>query len=113
MDIERRGPKTRTDVKSLIDTMVQNYHSNMRKSRSHIVLAPLTEESGGPKGGKITWTDELEQVFNYLKEMFSAETLLNYPDWTILFTTHTDASDNKQLGPVISQNDKPITFVSR
>jgi len=38
--------------------------------------------------------------------------LLNYPDWTIPFTIHTDASD-KQLGAVISQNNKPIAFFSR
>ena len=44
--------------------------------------------------------------------MVSAETLLNYPDWTIPFTIHTDASD-KQLGAVISQNDKPIAFFCR
>jgi len=44
--------------------------------------------------------------------MVSAETLLTYPDWTIPFTIHTDASD-KQLGTVISQNNKPITFFSR
>ena len=107
MDIER--PKTTTDVKSLIG-MVQ-YYRDMWKSRSHI-LAPLTEASGGPKGSKIKWTDELEQAFNNLKEMVSAETLLTYPDWTIPFTIHTDASD-KQLGAVISQNDKPIAFFSR
>jgi len=107
MDIER--PKTTTDVKSLIG-MVQ-YYRDMWKSRSHI-LAPLTEASAGPKGSKIKWTDELEQAFNNLKEMVSAETLLNYPDWTIPFTIQIDASD-KQLGPVISQNDKPIAFFSR
>ena len=37
--------------------------------------------------------------------MVSAETLLNYPDWKIPFTVHTDAPD-KQLGAVISQNNK-------
>ena len=107
LDIERSKPTT--DVKSLIG-MVQ-YYCDMWKSRSHI-LVPLIEASGGPKGSKITWTDELEHAFNNLKEMVSAETLLNYPDWwTIPFTIHTDASD-KQLGSVISKNDKPIAFFS-
>ena len=44
--------------------------------------------------------------------MVSAETLLNYPDWTINLTLHTYDSD-KQLGAVISQNDKPIDLFSR
>jgi hypothetical protein len=107
MDIER--PKTTTEIKSLIG-MVQ-YYRDMWKSRSH-VIAPLTEASTGPKGSKIQWTEELEHSFTKLKEMVSADTLLNYPDWTIPFTIHTDASD-KQLGAVISQNGKPIAFFSR
>ena len=44
--------------------------------------------------------------------MVSAETLLNYPDSKLPLTVHTDASD-KQLGAVISQNNKPIAFLSR
>ena len=72
MDIER--PKTTIDVESLIG-MVQ-YYRDMWKSHSHI-LAPLTEAIRGPKGSKITWTDELEQaIYNNLKEMVSADTIL-------------------------------------
>ena len=41
--------------------------------------------------------------------MVSAETLLNYPDWTIPFIVHTNASD-KQLVGVTSQDNKPIDF---
>ena len=41
--------------------------------------------------------------------MVSAETILNYPGWKIIFTVHTYASD-KQLGAVISQKNKPIEF---
>ena len=43
--------------------------------------------------------------------MVSAETLLSYTDWKLTFTSHTDDSD-KQLGAVISQNNKPIAFFS-
>ena len=43
--------------------------------------------------------------------MVSAETLLSYPGWTMTSTVHTDASD-KQLGAVISKNNKPIDFFS-
>ena len=40
------------------------------------------------------------------------ETLLIYPDWKLLFTVQTYASD-KQLGAVISQYNKPISFFYR
>ena len=44
--------------------------------------------------------------------MVSAEKLLNYSDCTIIFTVHTNASD-RQLGTVISNHIKPISFFSR
>ena len=44
--------------------------------------------------------------------MVSSDTLLNYLDWKIPFTAHTDASD-KQLGAFISNNNKPIAVFSR
>ena len=44
--------------------------------------------------------------------MVSAETLLSYPDWKLPLTVHTDDYD-KQLGAVISQNNRPIAFLSR
>ena len=43
--------------------------------------------------------------------MVSAEMLLSYPDWKIPFTVHADAYD-KQLGAVISYNNKPFAFIS-
>ena len=76
--------------------------------RSH-VLAPLTEAASGPKRIKILWNDALESPFKELKRMVSADTLTSYPDWKLPLTVHTDASD-KQLGDVISQNNKTIAF---
>ena len=43
--------------------------------------------------------------------MVSAETILSYLEWKLPFTVHTDAS-YKQLGAIISQNNKPIVFFS-
>ena len=37
--------------------------------------------------------------------------MLAYPDWTKPFIVHINASD-KQIGAVISQNNKPIAFFS-
>ena len=42
--------------------------------------------------------------------MIYADNILNYPDWTIMFTVHTDASD-KQSSSFISQNIKPIALL--
>ena len=108
VDLER--PKTTTEVKALIG-MVQ-YYRDMWKGRSHI-LAPFTAVSSGKKGSKIKWTKELEEAFHATKKMVQTETLLTYPDWTIPFTIHTDDASDHQLGAVISQNNKPITFFSR
>ena len=44
--------------------------------------------------------------------MVSAVTLIIYLSRKLLFTFHTDAL-NKQLGDVISHNNKPIAFFSR
>ena len=42
--------------------------------------------------------------------MVSAETLISHSDWKLSFTVHNDASE-KQLGAIISQNNKPIAFL--
>ena len=44
--------------------------------------------------------------------MVSDETLLSYPYWRLTFTVHTDAYD-KQVGDVISHNNKHVAFFSR
>ena len=68
------------------------------------MLAPLTETASGPKGRKILFNDALEYSFKEIKCMVSFETLLSYP-------VHTNAFD-KNLGAVISQNNKPISLFS-
>jgi hypothetical protein len=47
-----------------------------------------------------------------MKNAIAKETLLTYPDFTQPFVVHTDAS-SKQIGGVISQNEKPIAFFSK
>ena len=58
MDIGR--PATTNEAISLIGMF--QYYRDMWPRRSHI-LAPLTEATRGPKGGKILWNDALESYF--------------------------------------------------
>ena len=103
-------PTTTTEVNILL-SMVQ-YYRDMWKSCSHILEPLTTASSGRCKCAKVIRNDDLERVFNDTKKIICEETILNQPDWELPFTTHTNAS-NKQLGSVISQNDKHITFFSR
>ena len=107
MDI--RCSTTTTESWALIG-MVHCYRDILLR-RSN-VLAPLTEAYSVPKGRKILCNGALEDSFKGINRMVSSETLLSYPDCTIPFTFHADACD-KQLGAVISQNNKPIVFFSR
>ena len=74
------------------------------------VLAPLSRLTSKTTAWK--WTDVEQKAFDTMKRIISRETLLAYPDFTKPFIIHTDAS-HKQLGAVISQDNKPIAFYSR
>ena len=108
MDLTK--PQTAKEMKSLIG-MIQFYR-DMWQRRSHI-LSPLIDSASGKKGNtKLKWTNDMDEAFIQVKQMIAGEVFLTYPDWSIPFIVHTDASD-KQLGAVISQNNKPIAFFSR
>ena len=85
------------------------YYMDMWPRRSY-VLSLLKDAASGPKGRKILCNEALESFFKELKRMVSAETLIIYPYWKLRFIVHTDASD-KQLGAVISKNNKPIDLL--
>jgi hypothetical protein len=52
------------------------------------------------------------KAFDEVKKKVSQETLLPFPDFEKEFHVYTDSS-NKQLGAVIMQEGKPLTFYSR
>ena len=81
-------------------------------NRKSYILDTLTEAYNAPKSRVILWNKNMEVSLCELNSMVSAENLLNCNYWKIPFTLHTGASD-KQLGAVISQNDKPIALFSR
>ena len=59
-----------------------------------------------------TWDEKTDKTFIEAKAMIAKATMLALPDFTKPFDLHTDSRDY-QLGSVLSQNDKPIAFISR
>jgi hypothetical protein len=63
---------------------------------------------------KFEWHSSHQQAFDKIKKVIGTEVLLCYPDFNnpVLFHFYTDASDH-QLGAVIMQDKKPISFYLR
>ena len=100
-------PTTTKQVRHIVGMV--NYYRDMWPRRSEI-LAPLTELCS--KTTKFHWSERQQKAFDEIKQIVSDKTLLAYPDFNKPFVIHTDASD-RQLGAVISQDEKPIAFYSR
>ena len=64
------------------------------------------------KEAKWQWTDVDQKAFDTMKRIVGQEVLLADPNYNERFDIHTDAS-HTQLGAVILQNGKPITFYSQ
>ncbi len=87
------------------------------------MLAPLTSlvgECGQTKiakakeAKKVPWHwDEVHQrAFNHVKATIAKDVVLVYLDYSKVFEIYTDAS-SKQLGAVITQDNRPIAFFSQ
>ena len=94
-------PKTRKQLRQVIGMI--NFYRGMWQKRSEL-LAPLTALTS--KNVKYDWKDKHQNCFDAIKRR---EILLAYPDFNAPFEIHTDTS-NLQIGAVISQNGKPISF---
>jgi hypothetical protein len=66
------------------------------------------------QGEKATLALEFDSsiAFDNVKTTIAKEVVLAYPDFTKPFDIYTDAS-TKQLGSVITQDNRPIAFFSR
>ncbi len=100
--------------------MVQYYRDLL--ARRSDMLAPLTSSVGEcsqikstkAKGTKnLPWhLDEVHQrAFNHVKATITNNVVLAYPDYSKVFEIYTDAS-SKQLGAVITEDNRPIVFFS-
>ena len=108
-----KRPQTVKEVRGFIGTI--QYYRDLWPRRSHI-LAPIADLTKGYKKGgknkKIQWTEDCEKAFKEIKHVIAKDTLLAFPDFTKPFIIHTDASD-RQLGAVITQDNKPLAYYSR
>ncbi len=101
------APKSKTEVRRFIGLV--NFYRDMWIRRSDL-LAPLTKLTSA--NAKFIWTEVEQTAFDKIKKVIARETLLTYPNFSETFHIYTDASQY-QLGAVIVQKDKPISFYSR
>ena len=101
--------------------MIQ-YYRDIWAKRSEM-LAPLTDLVGkcgqtkttkakGTKKAPWHWSEVHQKAFDDAKATIAKEVVLAYPDYSKVFEIYTDAS-SKQLGSVITQDNRPLAFFSR
>jgi hypothetical protein len=101
--------------------MVQYYRDLW--ARWSKMLAPLTSlvgECGQTKTTKAKgtkkvpwhWDEVHQRAFNHVKATIAKDVVLAYPDFNKVFEIYTDACSSKQLGAVITQDNRPIAFFS-
>jgi RNase H-like domain found in reverse transcriptase/Reverse transcriptase (RNA-dependent DNA polymerase) len=100
-------PQTVKQLRSFIGAVT--YYRDMFPKRSH-TLAPLTALVGGR--GSLKWTPECQQAFDATKALLAKDAFLRYPDHNKRFDIYCDASD-RQLGAVITQENRPVAYYSR
>jgi hypothetical protein len=67
-----------------------NYYRDMWPSRAH-VLKPLTDQSSFKQRAPSKWTDEMQQAFDKMCLLMSANALAAYPDHNKWFDVYPDA----------------------
>jgi hypothetical protein len=101
--------------------MVQYYRDLW--ARWNKMLVPLTSLVGECGQTKVTraketnkvpwhWDEVHQRAFDHVKATIAREVVLAYPVYTKVFKIYTDAL-SKQLGAVITQENRPIVFFSR
>ncbi len=100
--------------------MVQYYHDLW--TRRSKMLAPLISLIGECSQTKVSrvkgtkkvpwhWDEVHQRAFDHIKATIAREVVLAYPDYSKVFEIYMDAS-SKQLGAVITQENRPIVFFS-
>lgn len=111
-------PKTLRELRGFLG--LSGYYRRFVKNYADVVK-PLTIHLAGENGRiskKISSKTKIEldecahKAFNEIKAKLREQIELFQPDFSKPFELTTDAS-NVAIGAVLSQNDKPITFISR
>jgi hypothetical protein len=105
--LNMQRPTTQKDVRLFVGMV--NFYRDLYPKRA-ATLAPLTEFCGQKK--KFIWAADQEQAFQQIKELLAQDTMLTYPQFDKPFVVYTDASE-KQIGGVITQENKPLGFFSK
>jgi hypothetical protein len=70
-----------------------------------------TSKAKGTKKVPWCWDEVHQRAFNHLKSTIGKDEVLTYLGYSKVFDIYTDAS-SKQLGAVITQDNRPIAFFS-
>jgi hypothetical protein len=71
-----------------------------------------TNKAKGTKKVPWHWDEVHQRAFNHVKATIAKDIVLAYPDYSKVFEIYADAS-SKQLGAVITQDNRQIAFFSR
>ncbi len=70
-----------------------------------------TSKAKGTKNIPLHWNEVHQRAFDHIKATIAKDVVLAYPDYSKVFEIYTDAS-SKQLGAVITQDNRPVAFFS-
>lgn len=109
----KKYPKPQNADEAKRFTAFTNYYRRFIKNYA-IVTRPLNQLTR--KNTEFEWTEECENLFNYLIKSISSPPILQYPDYTSEFIITEDAC-HTGCGAVLNQNrngaDLPIHYISR
>lgn len=111
-----KPPKNVKELRRVLG--IVQYYRDLWEKRTDL-LAPLTDlvaECGTTKKKRKAnpwrWDAEHDEAFRRVKEIIARDVILAYPDFAKKFVIYTDAS-TRQLGGVITQDNRPLAFFSR
>jgi hypothetical protein len=105
--LNMRRPTTQRQVRRFVGMV--NFYRDLYPKRAE-TLAPLTNLCGQNK--KFYWSEEHDLACNNIKHQMTQETMLTYPQFDKPFVVYSDASE-KQIGGIVTQDNKPLGFFSR